>query len=187
MRNTSMAATVPAVRVSAHRLSVSAHARSPPGREPPRSASSARLAGNYAMHQMACIAAARARRIPTWLSLRVRARRSHDGPMTLTLRSPAFESGTPIPARFDHERGDRSPPLIWDGVPEGTAGLVLLVDDPDATVKASFAHWVLCNLDPARQGIAEGEAPAEATAGANGFGRSGYLGPAPPPGDARTT
>jgi len=107
--------------------------------------------------------------------------------MTLTLRSPAFESGTPIPARFDHERGDRSPPLIWDGVPEGTAGLVLLVDDPDAPVKGSFVHWVLCNLDPARQGIAEGEAPAEATAGANGFGRSGYLGPAPPPGDARTT
>jgi phosphatidylethanolamine-binding protein (PEBP) family uncharacterized protein len=44
-------------------------------------------------------------------------------------------------------------------------------------------HWVLVNLDPARQGIAEGEEPAEATAGANGFGRPGYLGPAPPPGD----
>ena len=39
------------------------------------------------------------------------------------------------------------------------------------------------NLDPARQGIAEGEEPAEAAAGANGFGRPGYLGPAPPPGD----
>src|SRR5258708_8071208 len=26
--------------------------------------------------------------------------------VTLTLRSPAFESGSPIPARFDHERGD---------------------------------------------------------------------------------
>ena len=103
--------------------------------------------------------------------------------MTLTLRSPAFEPGTPIPARFDHERGDLSPALAWEGVPAGTAGLVLLVDDPDAPVKGSFVHWVLYNLDPARQGIAEGEAPAEATAGANGFGRPGYLGPAPPPGD----
>jgi Raf kinase inhibitor-like YbhB/YbcL family protein len=103
--------------------------------------------------------------------------------MTLTLRSPAFEPGTPIPARFDHERGDLSPALVWDGVPEGTAGLVLLVDDPDAPVEGSFVHWVLCNLDPARQGVAEGEVPAEATAGANGFGRPGYLGPAPPPGD----
>src|SRR5262249_60527966 len=56
----------------------------------------------------------------------------HDEPMTLTLRSPAFEPGAPIPARFDHERGDLSPALAWDGVPEGTAGLVLLADDPDA-------------------------------------------------------
>ena len=103
--------------------------------------------------------------------------------MPAALRSPAFESGTPIPARFDHEQGDLSPALTWVGVPEGTAGLVLLVDDPDAPVQGSFVHWVLCNLDPARQGVAEGEVPAEATAGANGFGQPGYLGPAPPPGD----
>ena len=55
-------------------------------------------------------------------------------------------------------------------MPEGTAGLVVLVDDPDAPVEGSFVHWVLYNLDPARQGIAEGEEPAEAAAGANGFG-----------------
>lgn len=103
-------------------------------------------------------------------------------PMTLTLRSPAFEPGTPIPARFDHGHGDRSPALLWDGVPAGTAGLVLLVDDPDAPIEGSFVHWVLYDLDPARQSIAEGEVPAEAVAGANGFGRAGYLGPAPPPG-----
>ena len=103
--------------------------------------------------------------------------------MTLTLRSPAFAPGTPIPARFDHEQGDLSPALIWDGIPEGTARLVLLVDDPDAPIEGSFVHWVLCNLDPARPGIAEGEDPAEASPGANGFGRPGYLGPAPPPGD----
>jgi Raf kinase inhibitor-like YbhB/YbcL family protein len=68
-------------------------------------------------------------------------------------------------------------------VPEGTAGLVLLVDDPDAPIEGTFVHWVLLNLDPARKGLGEGEVPAEATAGANGFGRPGYLGPAPPPGD----
>jgi Raf kinase inhibitor-like YbhB/YbcL family protein len=103
--------------------------------------------------------------------------------MTLTLRSPEFEPGAPIPARFDNERGDLSPALTWDGVPEGTAGLVLLVDDPDAPIEGSFVHWVLVNLDPARNGLGEGEVPAEATAGVNGFGRPGYLGPAPPPGD----
>src|SRR6266566_1635328 len=84
-------------------------------------------------------------RMPAWLSLPGRARAPHDVPMTLTLRSPAFEPETPVPARF--------------------------------------VHWVLYDLDPARQGVAEGEVPAEATAGANGFGQPGYLGPAPPPGD----
>jgi len=103
--------------------------------------------------------------------------------MTLTLRSPAFEQGAAIPARFDHEQGDLSPALVWDGVPESTTALVLLVDDPDAHVEGSFVHWVLYSLDPARQGMAEGEEPAEAAAGANGLGRPGYLGPAPPPGD----
>jgi Raf kinase inhibitor-like YbhB/YbcL family protein len=103
--------------------------------------------------------------------------------VTLTLRSPAFEAGNAIPARFDHERGDLSPALTWEGVPDGTAGLVLLVDDPDAPVEGSFVHWVVHNLDPARDGVAEGEVPAEAATGANGFGQPGYLGPAPPPGD----
>jgi len=76
-----------------------------------------------------------------------------------------------------------TPALTRDGVPDGTAGLVLLAGDPDAPAGGSLVGWVLANLDPARQGIAGREAPAEATAGANGFGRPGHPGPAPPPGD----
>ena len=121
--------------------------------------------------------------MPVWKILAGESPAPHDEPMTLTLRSPPFEPGAPIPARFDHELGDRSPALVWDGVPEDTAALVLLVDDPDAPAEGSFVHWVLFNLDPARRSIAEGEEPAEASPGANGFGGPGYLGPAPPPGD----
>ena len=82
--------------------------------------------------------------------------------MTLTLRSPAFESGAPIPARFDHERGDLSPALSWDGVPEGTAGLVLLVDDPDAPVQGSLSSTPLgecITVDPVERIAGEGEEP----------------------------
>lgn len=103
--------------------------------------------------------------------------------MTLALRSPAFADGAPIPAAFDHDSGDHSPPLAWDGVPDGTAELVLLVDDPDAPIEGSFVHWVLYGLDPNRRGLAEGELAGEAEAGTNEFGAPGYLGPAPPPGD----
>jgi Raf kinase inhibitor-like YbhB/YbcL family protein len=102
--------------------------------------------------------------------------------MTLRLTSPAFADGQPIPARFDHAHGDVSPPLSWDGVPEGTAELVLLVDDPDAPIEGSFVHWVLVGLAANRTGLDEAERAAEAGHGINGFGQPGYLGPAPPAG-----
>ncbi len=102
--------------------------------------------------------------------------------MTFTLTSSAFADGQPIPARFDHARGDVSPPLSWEGVPDGTVELVLLVDDPDAPIEGSFVHWVLFGLAPSRTGLGEAERAAEARQGVNGFGQPGYLGPAPPAG-----
>jgi hypothetical protein len=112
-----------------------------------------------------------------------RSEQGHGCPMGLALHSPAFANGSPIPQAYSHDRGDVSPPLEWDGVPDGTGELLLLVDDPDAPIRGSFVHWVVFGLDPARRGLAEGEDPAEASSGANGFGTLGYLGPAPPPGD----
>ena len=102
--------------------------------------------------------------------------------MRFTLTSAAFADGQPIPARFDHAHGDVSPALSWDGVPEGTAELVLLVDDPDAPIEGSFVHWVLFGLAPDLTGLDEAERAAAARHGINGFGKPGYLGPAPPAG-----
>lgn len=102
--------------------------------------------------------------------------------MRFSLRSPAFEEGSPIPERFDHEHGDVSPPLEWEGVPEGAAELALLVDDPDAPIEGSLVHWVVYAMSASRTGLEEAEVPVEAGHGANGFGQPGYLGPAPPAG-----
>ena len=45
-----------------------------------------------------------------------------------------------------------SPPLAWDGVPDGTKSLALIVDDPDApdpkAPKHVWVHWILYNLPP---------------------------------------
>jgi Raf kinase inhibitor-like YbhB/YbcL family protein len=103
--------------------------------------------------------------------------------VTLTLTSSGFDRDGPIPRSFAHSSGDVSRPLQWGGIPDGTVELVLLVDDPDAPIKGSFVPWVLFRIAPSRSGLAEGESPAEAQAGTNGFGRLGYLGPAPPAGD----
>jgi Raf kinase inhibitor-like YbhB/YbcL family protein len=95
------------------------------------------------------------------------------------LTSPAFEHGQPIPRKYTCEGEDVSPPLAWSGVPEGTASLALVVDDPDAP-SGTFTHWLAWGIDPAAGGLAEGEGtPGE---GQNDFGSVGWRGPCPPPG-----
>jgi Raf kinase inhibitor-like YbhB/YbcL family protein len=95
------------------------------------------------------------------------------------LSSPAFERGEPIPRKHTCEGEDVSPPLAWSGVADGTASLVLLVDDPDAP-GGTFAHWRAWGIAPDTGGLGEGEAPP--FEGRNDFGSVGWRGPCPPPG-----
>jgi phosphatidylethanolamine-binding protein (PEBP) family uncharacterized protein len=91
------------------------------------------------------------------------------------LESSAFENAQAIPSRHSCEGEDVSPPLRWSNLPEGTKSLALVVDDPDAP-GGVFTHWLAWGLDPAADGLGEGEpAPRE---GQNDFGTTGYRGPA---------
>jgi Raf kinase inhibitor-like YbhB/YbcL family protein len=113
--------------------------------------------------------------------------------MTLKLTSTAFLDGREIPRRCTCEGEDSSPDLAWDGLPEGTLSLVLIVDDPDAPDPAAprmvWDHWVLYNLPPDAGGLPAGvtsrELPAGTLEGANSWGRTGYGGPCPPVGRHR--
>ncbi|MGH8262287.1 MAG: YbhB/YbcL family Raf kinase inhibitor-like protein, partial [Steroidobacterales bacterium] len=85
-----------------------------------------------------------------------------------------------------------SPALQWSGVPAGARSLVLIVDDPDApdpkAPKMTWVHWVLYNISPETQGIAEDEkkhALARSLPGVNDWKRTGYGGPCPPIGRHR--
>jgi Raf kinase inhibitor-like YbhB/YbcL family protein len=100
----------------------------------------------------------------------------------IELRSPAFNDHAPIADRYAHGDGNVSPGLDWRGVPDGTAELAVLCEDPDAP-RGTFTHWALAGIDPAASGVAENEAPAEAVVGTNDFGEPGYGGPQPPVGD----
>ncbi len=113
--------------------------------------------------------------------------------MTLTLTSPAFPPGGPIPVRCTCEGPDLSPPLDWTGVPPGATSLALIVDDPDApdprAPKQTWVHWVLYNLPSAARGLPEGVAaaalPRGTLPGLNDWKRTGYGGPCPPIGRHR--
>jgi Raf kinase inhibitor-like YbhB/YbcL family protein len=96
-----------------------------------------------------------------------------------SLTSTAFDHEGRIPARHSCEGEDVSPPLAWAEVPEGTASLALICDDPDAP-SGTFVHWVAWGIEPASGGLGEGESPP--SEGTGGFGEAGYRGPCPPPG-----
>jgi Raf kinase inhibitor-like YbhB/YbcL family protein len=100
----------------------------------------------------------------------------------LVLRSPAFNDHDLMPERLSRQGGNVSPPLEWSGVPEGTAELVLLCEDPDAG-REPFLHWLVTHVDPYIGEVAEGRVPAHGHEWPNGFGATGWGGPQPPIGD----
>ena len=104
-----------------------------------------------------------------------------DATAGFALTSPAFADGSSIPQEFTCRGQDVSPALAWRGVPEGTAALVLFLDDPDAR---GWVHWIVLDLPGADGALPRGVSPsAEAPQqGRNDFGRIGYGGPCPPSG-----
>jgi len=103
----------------------------------------------------------------------------------MSLSTPAFKDGQPIPADYTCDGKNISPPLKWSGAPAETQSLVLIVDDPDAQ-GGVWTHWILFNLSPDASDIAEDFAKSAsgstAKEGTNDFKKPGYAGPCPPAG-----
>ncbi|WP_319449025.1 MULTISPECIES: YbhB/YbcL family Raf kinase inhibitor-like protein [unclassified Mycobacterium] len=86
------------------------------------------------------------------------AAKGFDAPTTIIVTSPAFVDGGPIPSRHAGSGvGENvSPELHWQGIPSGTATLVLLVDDIDVPLRKPLFHNA-AELDPDRDRLTEGE------------------------------
>jgi len=105
------------------------------------------------------------------------------GGAKMKITSSAFQEGGNIPSKFTCDGGDTSPPLQIAELPSGVKSLALVVDDPDAP-GGLFTHWIVWNIPPQTNAIAEGSAP-KGVHGTNDFGKSGYGGPCPPSGTHR--
>jgi Raf kinase inhibitor-like YbhB/YbcL family protein len=113
--------------------------------------------------------------------------------MAMSLNSPAFQPTGHVPSKYTCEAEDVSPPLAWEGVPNGAKSLVLIIDDPDApdpkAPKMVWVHWVVYNMPPDTKSLPEnaGKArlPPGALLGLNDFKKAGYGGPCPPIGRHR--
>jgi len=116
-----------------------------------------------------------------------------DAALALTLTSSAFKAGAPIPSLYTCEGKDISPPLAWEGAPAGTKSIALILDDPDApdpkAPKRVWVHWVLYNVPPNANGLAEnadsGGLPAGTVRGLTDSKKAKYGGPRPPIGRHR--
>jgi Raf kinase inhibitor-like YbhB/YbcL family protein len=103
----------------------------------------------------------------------------------LNLTSSEFEDDERIPRRFTADGENVSPPLEWGEPPLNTRSFALVCEDPDAP-SGLFVHWILWNIPPTSRSLDEAVPPAGnvygVLQGKNGFGRTGYGGPKPPPG-----
>jgi Raf kinase inhibitor-like YbhB/YbcL family protein len=100
----------------------------------------------------------------------------------LSITSPAFDDGAPIPEEYGYTERNVNPPLRIAGVPDDAASLALTVDDPDAVEPAGkvWDHWVVWGVDPDTEEIPEDWDAADASEGTNDYGETGYGGPNPP-------
>lgn len=78
-----------------------------------------------------------------------------------------------------------SPHMKWENPPEGTKSFLLICYDPDAPTVSGWWHWCVANI-PAdclefQSGIQD--YPRGCVHGLNDYGKEGYGGACPPPGD----
>ncbi|WP_380787959.1 YbhB/YbcL family Raf kinase inhibitor-like protein [Sphingomonas sp. R86521] len=107
---------------------------------------------------------------------------------TIDLTSPAFAAGARLPERFTADGDGISPPLTWGTPPEGTATLVLIVEDADAPAPQPLVHAIVWGLAADAGRLAEGAIVADGAGtpagdvGRNSYLREGWLPPDPPSG-----
>ena len=122
--------------------------------------------------------------IPASAAVTPRALAGVDAAMALSLSSPAFPDGGPIPDEYGYTKRNVNPPLSVSGAPDDAASLALILDDPDALEPTGkvWVHWVVWNVDPGTAEVPEGWDPSASGAeeGQNDFGGRGYGGPNPP-------
>jgi Raf kinase inhibitor-like YbhB/YbcL family protein len=100
------------------------------------------------------------------------------GDVAFTVTSSAFSNGSAVPKQFTCDGNDSPPPISVVDLPDETKSFAIVMDDPDAP-RGTFTHWLAYDI-PADGGTLHSDRGKTLK---NDFGREGYGGPCPPPGD----
>ena len=108
---------------------------------------------------------------------------------SIVFTSPVFNEKRRIPKKhtcteISANVPNISPPLAWEGLPDGAVSLALIMDSLEIE-GGERVHWVVWNMPPTLTGLEENVEHADKLAdgtaqGTNGAGEVGYLGPCPP-------
>jgi len=98
-------------------------------------------------------------------------------PMQIT--SPAFADNQTIPVKYTCDGEGVNPPLEFKDAPQNAKSLALIVDDPDAP-NGTWVHWLMWNIAPTINQIAENSVPEGSVQGQASSGQNIYGGPCPP-------
>jgi Raf kinase inhibitor-like YbhB/YbcL family protein len=101
-----------------------------------------------------------------------------DEPQTMTVTSPEFGTGIPVPHQYTCHGPGESPPVSWSGAPAGTRALALVMDDAGAPI-TPYIYWIVFNINPATPDIQAGKLPPGALQAENSRGTVGYSPPCP--------
>ncbi|MDQ1617016.1 MAG: hypothetical protein QOJ60_2955 [Actinomycetota bacterium] len=106
---------------------------------------------------------------------------SPDVARSITVTSPDFGSGQPLPARLTCRGAGTPPTLAWTGLPARTRSVAVVVSDPDAP-HGPYVHWVVYDLPAADGRLEDGAAPPGARVAPNSAGHRAWAPPCPPTG-----
>jgi Raf kinase inhibitor-like YbhB/YbcL family protein len=101
--------------------------------------------------------------------------------------TPAFADGETIPERHTCDGDGLSVPLLLSGIPEETASLAVIAEDPDAP-DGTVTHWLLWGVPPGMAMIPEGlsrtgNPTGDLVQGTASDDDLGYFPPCPPKGE----
>jgi Raf kinase inhibitor-like YbhB/YbcL family protein len=102
-----------------------------------------------------------------------------DDPQVMTVTSPEFGQGVPIPRPYTCRGARESPPLSWSGAPTGTKALAMVMDDAGAPI-TPYVYWIVFNISPETPDLQAGRIPRGADVAVNSRGTVGYAAPCPP-------
>ena len=109
-----------------------------------------------------------------------------NAPKTIQVKSSAFANNGMIPDKYTDYFDKISPQISWSNVPKNAKSVVLMLEDPDASLKP-VTHWIMANIPVNVTSFAENAPKTEiingAMQGSNTTGKIGYYGPHPPPQD----